>query len=189
MDGKGEGGGSSAPDELCLDDLPLPRPPSFTESQFATIIRRQRRRKISLAASRRLEESQSADVFSDLPSNSSPSARRRRHQRKSSTDFNLNAIQEENQRQPKVVRNKSASHNEWLSWHFAGWGSMAMMEISPKELQRSQVAIDNRPKAALEWARAAAIAGNALTGSIFYSIPAVMAACSIFTPLSLLLAI
>lgn len=194
MDCKGKGG-SSAPDELCLDDLPLPRPPSFAESQFATIIRRQKRRKVSLAASRRLEESQYADVFSELPSNSSPSARRRRHQRTSLADFNLNEIEindieEENVRQPKVIRKaSSARHNEWLSWHFAGWGSMAIMEISLEELRKSQVAIDKRPRPSLEWARAAAIAGNALTGSVFYSIPAVMAACSIYTPLSLFFAI
>lgn len=178
------------------EEYTLPRPPSFTESQFATIIRRQKRRKISLPSCRRLEEDHREEDLPEtwaLPSIASPSAARRRHElqgrRESSPDAQSNAISEEQTRLPKLTRSKSSDRNDWTSWHFAGWGNMTMMEISQQDLQEAQKVTDQGPKPVLGWARAASIAGNALTGSVFYSIPAVLSGCYIFTPLALLLAV
>jgi len=181
------------------DTNSIQQPPSFSESQFATIVRRQRKRRIVSPTSERLEENRPArNLLSEvlhLSPQQSPSATRRRHQhnrRGSSPDFRLDTVIEESKRQPKLKRYDSKmpkNRNEWNNWQFSGWGSMMMLELSKKELEQSQEVIDKRPKPILEWARAASIAGNALTGSVFYSIPAVLAACTIFTPLSLLLAI
>ena len=177
----------------------IARPPSFSESQFATIVRRQRRRRIVSPTMERLEESRTAPPLPEVLSFStqqSPSAARRRHQHHHldpSPDTHMNAVVEETTRQSKQMRSDSdktcKGNNSWHSWPFAGWGSMMMLELSRHELEESQARLNSGPQPALEWARAASIAGNALTGSVFYSIPAVLAACAIFTPLSLLLAI
>lgn len=176
----------------------IARPPSFSESQFATIVRRQRRRRIVSPTMERLEENRAASPLPEvlsLSSQQSPSAPRRRHQHHHpdpSPHTYLNAVVEETTRQSKQMRSnsgKACKGNGWHSWPFAGWGSMMMLELSRHELEESQARLNSRPQPALEWARAASIAGNALTGSVFYSIPAVLAACAVFTPLSLLLAI
>lgn len=71
---------------------------------------------------------------------------------------------------------------------FAGWGSMSMLELTPQDLDAARSKIESRPKPILGQFRAAAIAGNAVTGSIFYLLPAVIGVSSIYSPISIFIA-
>lgn len=162
----------------------LPRPPSFAESQLQTIIRRQRKRRIVSPQLERIEAgqvhfagyggagvapSEMASSGDGMPTIAGPYV--------------------------KVGRNRSgpARAGPLNSYEFAGWGSMSMLEISEQEVGTARRQIAERPStgsgaALLGQFRAMAIAGNAVTGSIFYALPSVFAVSGVFAPVCLLLA-
>lgn len=74
------------------------------------------------------------------------------------------------------------------AWEFAGWGAMTLIDLTNSELTAAKQKIESRPKPILGQWKAAAIAGNAVTGSIFYLLPAVITVSSIYSPISILIA-
>ncbi|SPO20620.1 uncharacterized protein UTRI_00096 [Ustilago trichophora] len=191
------------------DHAPYLRPPSFAESQFATIIRRQRKRRVvsptsnlqphgissnlDLEASKPYSAATSAEHRpSDPPSSDDPftsdtgwNNALRRGELKTTLDRDVDAPTTTlaSERQDPLM----AIHR---AWEFAGWGSISLLELpnscspgngndtsnsEPRRLQLGQ------------W-KASAIAGNAVTGSVFYALPAVVAVSSVMSPISILIA-
>ena len=150
-------------------------PPSFAESQFATIVRRQRKRRIFSPMDHHLEQGGRTGDEQEVAEEETPEDKK--------------GSKEEDEQQLKIGR----SGNDPLAmgrhaWEFAGWGSMSLLELSPKLYQDARQAMDARPKRDLGALRAAAIAGNAITGSVFYSLPAVLSAAGVYAPISLFVA-
>ncbi|KZS91996.1 hypothetical protein SISNIDRAFT_474934 [Sistotremastrum niveocremeum HHB9708] len=71
-------------------------------------------------------------------------------------------------------------------WEFAGWGSTLYLELTPEEFTNSDVDISARQ--VLGQYTASAVAGNAVLGSVFYALPAVVALAGVFSPISLFIA-
>jgi hypothetical protein len=81
-----------------------------------------------------------------------------------------------------------SSENE--AWEFAGWGRVESMSVSPSDLQRAREAIEEertRVKPLNHWV-ASAVDANAVFGSVFYSLPAVVAVAGVLSPISLVVA-
>lgn len=184
----------------------LPRPPSFAESQFQTIIRRQKKRRILSAAHESREDDNvgasafvpradggastgiKLDVFGRPSSSSRVDADNPIGQLDmdesygSSSGLHL-----------KVGRNRSGPNRACPlnSYEFAGWGEMSMLEVTPSEMTAARRRVEERvvkPSSLLGQFRATAIAGNAVTGSIFYALPSIFAVAGIWTPVCLVLA-
>jgi amino acid transporter len=93
----------------------------------------------------------------------------------------------------KVGRNRSGPNRAGPlnSYEFAGWGEMSMLEVTPGEMAAARKRVEERvvkPSSLLGQFRATAIAGNAVTGSIFYALPSIFAVAGIWTPVCLVLA-
>lgn len=178
------------------------QPPSFAESQFATIVRRQRKQRIVSPTMERLEHGEVGATAPPLATLVGvPSTPRRRYNRRGTDDDDNVDVNDENnkvlpndtpaKREMKTSRRRRTSTRELSidGWDFAGWGKMSMLELSRSERDEAAEAIARRPRALLGQWRTASLCGNALTGSVFYSLPAVLAASSILTPIGLFLAI
>ncbi|KAJ3506729.1 hypothetical protein NLJ89_g6709 [Agrocybe chaxingu] len=116
-------------------------PPSFRDSQFATILRRQRQR----------------------PADNSG------------------------------VKHSPAIPSRFLnltnSFEFAGWGSITRLKLSNEDHLAGAARIDHMQKSrVLGQFTASALAGNAVLGSVFYALPAVVAVGGIYSPISLFIA-
>ncbi|KAG8746440.1 hypothetical protein FRC11_012703, partial [Ceratobasidium sp. 423] len=72
-------------------------------------------------------------------------------------------------------------------WEFSGWGKVSYTEINDEQLKEAHQRIIE-PETEMGQFRASSISGNGVVGSVFYAFPAVAAAASIFSPLSLLIA-
>ena len=61
------------------------------------------------------------------------------------------------------------------TFEFSGWGTISHIELTPSELSRGDDDIQrSRAQASLGQFTASALAGNAVLGSVFYSLPAVV---------------
>ncbi|PWN22664.1 hypothetical protein BCV69DRAFT_93664 [Microstroma glucosiphilum] len=182
----------------------LPRPPSFAESQFQTIIRRQRKRRILSAAHEGREDvsggalptkgdaGASTGIKPDVFGRPSSSSRVDADNRFEQTDME-DSYGSSSGLHLKVGRNRSGPNRAGPlnSYEFAGWGEMSMLEVTPGEMAAARRRVEDRvvkPSSLLGQFRATAIAGNAVTGSIFYALPSIFAVAGIWTPVCLVLA-
>ncbi|KAI5454120.1 hypothetical protein NCC49_005110 [Naganishia albida] len=75
------------------------------------------------------------------------------------------------------------------AWQFAGWGKLAYLDLTLADLEEAvaRIAVEtNHPK--LDQYRATSIAGNAVWGSVFYSLPAICATADIYSPICMAVA-
>lgn len=182
------------------------RPPSFAESQFATIIRRQRKRRVvsptnnlqsgGISSVLDLEASNASGSHPDTKASTSNgnddpfttgsgwTKALRSGELKSTPDRDLDAPTTTlaSDRQDPLM----AIHR---AWEFAGWGSISLLELPDNPQSGSESITDPEPRRLQlgQW-KASAIAGNAVTGSIFYALPAVVAVSSVLSPVSILIA-
>ncbi len=180
------------------------RPPSFAESQFATIIRRQRKNRVVSPAANLLTAagtpafdleaytpagprrtrttSEQDDPFT---SDSGWSGALRRGELKAGWNYNAEA--------PTTTLTTDRQHPLMAihrAWEFAGWGSISLLELPsdpPSQSAAEPAASTPQPVQLGQW-KASAIAGNAVTGSVFYALPAVVAVSSVLSPISMLVA-
>jgi hypothetical protein len=76
-------------------------------------------------------------------------------------------------------------------WEFAGWGSVSYIPLPPPQLDLSTEGAttgDTTTSQLLGQFRATSVAGNAVFGSVFYSLPAIVANGGTFSALSMLVA-
>ncbi|SJL10090.1 uncharacterized protein ARMOST_13472 [Armillaria ostoyae] len=74
-------------------------------------------------------------------------------------------------------------------FEFAGWGSFFQFTLDAKERDAGESRVRNaRDAKVLGQFTASALAGNAVLGSVFYALPAVVAVSSIYSPISLFIA-
>ncbi|KAF8888797.1 amino acid permease-domain-containing protein [Infundibulicybe gibba] len=74
-------------------------------------------------------------------------------------------------------------------FEFAGWGSCTQIKLTDEDHQAGQIRLQNlRRKRTLGQYTASALAGNAVLGSVFYALPAVVAVSSVYSPISLFIA-
>ncbi|RDB17279.1 hypothetical protein Hypma_001728 [Hypsizygus marmoreus] len=120
--------------------LPTSKPPSFAESQFDIVLRRQRLRP------------------------------------KEGGGIKLTAL-------------PSRFLNLTNDFEFAGWGSFMNVTLSKDDHQVGEQRLQElRRQQILGQFTASALAGNAVLGSVFYALPAVVAVSSIYSPISLCIA-
>lgn len=164
----------------------LPRPPSFAESQFHTIIRRQRKRNVFVPLRERMEmgllgNSSAVNRPGDDPSEGT-------HFRQESNGLDRKGAP----MRPGRKESGPNRHAPSNSYPFAGWGSMTMLEITSDELERARRSVEadthSSESSPLGQFRAAAIAGNAVVGSIFYALPSVFAVGGVWAPVCFALA-
>ncbi|VDB89935.1 unnamed protein product [Peniophora sp. CBMAI 1063] len=72
-------------------------------------------------------------------------------------------------------------------WEFSGWGSMQYLDIPDSELSAAQSRFE-APRHYLNRLLACAVAGNDITGGVFYTFPLVAAAAGVYAPICLVLA-
>ncbi|TFK40382.1 AAAP amino acid permease [Crucibulum laeve] len=130
----------SAPCITNHDGPPVP-PPSFRDSQFGIIFRRQRQRPLDNSG---LKE------YLALPS--------------------------------RFV-------NLTSSFEFAGWGSITRLKLTREDREAGEAKLNKmRKERVLGQFTASALAGNAVLGSVFYALPAVVAVGGVYSPISLFIA-
>ena len=166
-------------------------PPSFAESQFATIIRRQRKRRNFSPLDDALERgpsftnlAQDARVRDDTALDDDGGVDRRG---RSTSD----SVQEREEPEPQLKLGRHGVGPASMgrhAWEFAGWGECQLLELKPRDYDKARKAIEDRPARQLGQWQAAAIAGNAILGSVFYSLPAVLSAAGVYAPISLFVA-
>ena len=197
------------------DDNNSVHPPSFAESQFATIIRRQRKRRVfsptdgpipygGPAAAQADLEALKPGTGSQTPDKSRTPALEHGSPASIVDRKGYNLHLKANGTSAAAVDRDDPIMADHQAWEFAGWGSISMLELSPNpaipETNRGADGSYPPPSAAPpaaqpakqpvkfgQW-KASAIAGNAVTGSVFYALPAVIAASSVMSPISLLVA-
>lgn len=199
--------GAKADDD---DDLHLLGPPSFAESQFATIIRRQRKRRV-VSPTSNFQLDGIASVL-DLEASTTPDATTSK-QNATSDSFKANEafvaesgwshalrrgeLKATASLYPDAPKTTLTSDRQdplmtiHRGWEFAGWGSISLLELPPSALEpatASTAAAAAPPRLQLGQWKASAIAGNAVTGSVFYALPAVVAVSSVLSPISILIA-
>ena len=180
------------------------RLPSFAESQFATIIRRQRKRRVvSPTSNFQLAGTMPSvlDLEASTPPHTGPSDSLhssaddpfsseagwsnalRRGELKTTLDRAIDAPTTTlaSERQDPLM----AIHR---AWEFAGWGSISLLELPPSSSDPSDTNTAQPKRVQLGQWKASAIAGNAVTGSVFYALPAVVAVSSVLSPISILVA-
>ncbi|EIN12814.1 hypothetical protein PUNSTDRAFT_28714, partial [Punctularia strigosozonata HHB-11173 SS5] len=75
------------------------------------------------------------------------------------------------------------------AFEFAGWGTVSHVVLSQDDLDAGERAIKAASDArTLGQFTASALAGNAILGSVFYALPAVVAVASVYSPISLFVA-
>ncbi|GAA5888603.1 hypothetical protein JCM6882_009016 [Rhodosporidiobolus microsporus] len=174
--------------------------PSYAQSEFIEITRRQRVRSESnaLKLPRHLlppSRSRSPAAAVALPSSTSPPSHSyppppspllRRH---FSSD---SAAAETPNPLPYSSSDKAPPKNVANAWEFAGWGSCSYLELGEDEVERV------RERRAEEMRRdgegtlgpwlASGVAGVAVAGSPLYAFPALVAVARVYSPISLLIA-
>lgn len=184
------------------------RPPSFAESQFATIIRRQRKRRV-VSPTSNLHSAGGPSIFDLEASNPSNglASDQRQDSKTSSTDdpFSTKADWSSALRNGDLKTTLDRDGNAptttlpsdrqdplmaiHRAWEFAGWGSISLLELPDSPTSNSNSADTAEAKQLqLGQLKASAIAGNAVTGSVFYALPAVVAVSSVLSPISILIA-
>ncbi|KAH9474571.1 hypothetical protein JR316_0013033 [Psilocybe cubensis] len=77
------------------------------------------------------------------------------------------------------------------AFEFAGWGSSIRVKLTQREKEvgeeRVKVEREEREKGLGQWT-ASALAGNAVLGSVFYALPAVVGVAGVYSPISLFIA-
>lgn len=175
--------------EDCFPSTSL-RPPSFAESQFQTIIRRQRKRRVASPALERLETGQVRSKRSETAPRLNGTSTSRQQEDECHANLGESSYDHKGALL-KVGSNRGdpTRAGPLNSYRFAGWGTMSMLEITSEHFdQARQRVAGRRPRTLLGQWKAAAIAGNAVTGSIFYALPSVFAASGVWAPVALLLA-
>nr|CDI51008.1 conserved hypothetical protein [Melanopsichium pennsylvanicum 4] len=180
------------------------RPPSFAESQFATIIRRQRKRRVvsptthvTPATINSILDIEALNPLNAPPTNlqqpsttddpfasdSGWNSAFRRGELKATIDRIIDAPTTTlpSDRQDPLM----AIHR---AWEFAGWGSISLLELPPTPSNVNNDSDQQSKHLQLGQWKASAIAGNAVTGSVFYALPAVVAVSSVLSPISILIA-
>lgn len=72
---------------------------------------------------------------------------------------------------------------------FSGWGTRSRITLEPTELSRGEEDIQRARRAvSLGQFTASALAGNAVLGSVFYALPAVVLVSGVYSPISLFVA-
>ncbi|THU77928.1 hypothetical protein K435DRAFT_973734 [Dendrothele bispora CBS 962.96] len=72
---------------------------------------------------------------------------------------------------------------------FSGWGSFVRIQLSEEDYEAGQKTVRAREdEKVLGQFTASALAGNAVLGSVFYALPAVVGVASIYSPISLFIA-
>ncbi|KAN0066600.1 hypothetical protein ACQY0O_000694 [Thecaphora frezii] len=182
-------------------------PPSFAESQFATIIRRQRKRRVfspahvvggapDVEANRRRNDADNREgsngegegegdgyggCGADTGAAESSSGPVRLGDRKGlQLKVGGASAFPADREEPMMAADQA--------WEFAGWGSISLLELTAQDMAAAAVGSDGAPRPLLGQWRAAAIAGNAVTGSVFYALPAVIVTASVVSPLSIFVA-
>ncbi|KZV64688.1 hypothetical protein PENSPDRAFT_656347 [Peniophora sp. CONT] len=122
---------------LARADVASLKPPSFAQSEFQTIVRRQR--------------------HGGDPDGLKVGHRHERHPH---------------------LRN---------DWEFSGWGSMQYLDVPDSELSSAQSRFE-APRHYLNRLLACAVAGNDITGGVFYTFPLVAAAAGVYAPICLVIA-
>ncbi|KAF8957524.1 AAAP amino acid permease [Flammula alnicola] len=116
-------------------------PPSFRDSQFAIILRRQRRRPADNSGLKNIDAYPSRFI------------------------------------------------NLTNSFEFAGWGSVTRLKLRKEDHDEGMARIEALRKAqVLGQFTASGLAGNAVLGSVFYALPAVVAVGGVYSPISLFIA-
>ncbi|CAO1615285.1 unnamed protein product [Sympodiomycopsis kandeliae] len=171
----------------------IARPPSFAESQFHTIIRRQRKRRVVTPLHERLEMGLMHSGSQDQSRDEGGSVLRDHHGHMQSEAVREADYLDHKGALLKIGRSSSGPNKSQPlnSYPFAGWGSMSMLEVTSTEMEEAKKAVDPtvvNSSAPLGQFLAAGIAGNAVTGSIFYALPSVIAAGGVWAPLCFVLA-
>ncbi|CED82554.1 Amino acid/polyamine transporter I [Phaffia rhodozyma] len=75
-------------------------------------------------------------------------------------------------------------------WEFAGWGSVAYIPLSPSAVLQAEQKVLSRldTNNLLGQFKATSVAGNAVFGSVFYSLPALCQTGKVLSPLSMMIA-
>ncbi|CAL1697826.1 unnamed protein product [Somion occarium] len=75
------------------------------------------------------------------------------------------------------------------TFEFSGWGTLSRIELDPSDISYGEKCIqDGRRAKTLGQFTASALAGNAVLGSVFYALPAVVIASGVYSPISLFIA-
>lgn len=75
------------------------------------------------------------------------------------------------------------------AFEFAGWGSTSRVKLTHADREAGEGAIAKRKRAkVLGQFTAAALAGNAVLGSVFYAFPAVIVVAGVYSPICLFIA-
>ncbi|SJX60084.1 uncharacterized protein SRS1_11398 [Sporisorium reilianum f. sp. reilianum] len=179
------------------------RPPSFAESQFATIIRRQRKRRIVSPTTNQQPGaiSSSLDIEASTPTEppNEPAHASGADDAHASDAGWTNALRRGElkatlDRHGEAPTTTLASDRQdplmaiHRAWEFAGWGSISLLELPPSDANADNLTTTEPKPLQLGQCRASAIAGNAVTGSVFYALPAVVAVSSVLSPISILIA-
>lgn len=174
----------NTPDE---SPIPSPPPPSFAESE----------RERQVLAGRRRTGTRHPRIPSPLQASllQLPDAHVSSHgalpERNLRDTVSPSRIDDAADSDPKVEL-KSGRSKDSISapdgWPFAPWGSTTFLELSPAAWEGADNLRSVRPQRHLGPLRAAAVAGNAVIGSIFYTLPSLIAASGIWSPISLLVA-
>ncbi|KAK0194213.1 AAAP amino acid permease [Armillaria mellea] len=86
---------------------------------------------------------------------------------------------------PKIAREAVSK----IEFEFAGWGSFSQFTLDAEERDAGESRVRNaRDAKVLGQFTASALAGNAVLGSVFYALPAVVAVSSVYSPISLFIA-
>ncbi|KAF5384450.1 hypothetical protein D9615_003405 [Tricholomella constricta] len=74
-------------------------------------------------------------------------------------------------------------------FEFAGWGSLVRLTLDKEDQKAGEESLQEiRRQRVLGQFTASALAGNAVLGSVFYALPAVVAVSSVYSPISLFIA-
>lgn len=132
--------GTKKPRNTALHNDTVP-PPTFSDSQYGIILRRQRYRPA---------DNSGLKIYTGIPS--------------------------------RFINLSNA-------FEFAGWGSIRHLKLSSSDRQAANEAIERRKRdRVLGQFTAAALAGNAVLGSVFYAFPAVIVVAGVFSPICLFVA-
>ncbi|SCV73558.1 BQ2448_7484 [Microbotryum intermedium] len=147
------------------------RTPSYMQSQYETIVRRQRARtgKGELKLPHRYLRQRGAGHYTTTSTGDPSSAE---------TTFEGTA----NEHAPKVIR----------EFDFVGWGQVEFLEITHDEIDRARkqrrAKMDRDGERSLGKWSASGVAGVAVAGSPLYAFPALVGVASVYSPISLLIA-
>ncbi|KAJ6492057.1 amino acid permease-domain-containing protein [Mycena sanguinolenta] len=91
------------------------------------------------------------------------------------------------------LKNTLATPSRFLNlsgdFEFAGWGTLSKLQLSGEDHRKGEERLDRiRGAGLLGQFTGAALSGNAVLGSVFYALPAVVAVCGVYSPISLFMA-